>query len=318
MAIAEVLENVDGAFSKIEDLGFVVEKLETVLGNVSLCDSTTVLWVELNTPVNQRLLDSFPNLKFVVSPTTGITHIDLEIINAKSIKLISLQGEIDFLKSITSTSEFAWALMLAVWRKLGLALNPQQNLERSDLVTAQIQGKSIGIIGLGRIGKRVAKYAEAFEMQIFAFDPYLSTNEVPTSVIILEQLDELLRLSDVVLIASSVVESDIPSYPLLSTAEFSSMKQGSILINISRGVLLDECALVPFLISGHIAGLGLDVYRSEDLIYSGPNCERELRLLINQGFNVILTKHLGGASKDAYSKVVEFIVNKLYLHLQKY
>jgi len=310
MALAKTLWDIEHLLVEATSESVVVMGLSQVINDDKLKKACTILWVEMDTKVEQKLVDQLPNLKIVVSPTTGLTHVDIDLLKSRKIELISLQGELEFLETITSTSEFAWGLILAIWRRLGLALNESfQNRQR--LASSQLKDKTIGIIGMGRIGRRVSLYAKSFEMKIITYDPYIENSVLPESVKRVSTIEQLLSLSDIILISASVIQSDIDNYPLLGAEQFEYVKHGSVVVNVARGILLDECAALGNLESGKIAGIGLDVSRSEDIFHLEDSCVDKLRALGQQGFNVIITPHIGGASRDAYQRVVEFMITKL-------
>jgi len=291
------------------NLQYEVLPLREVLQSKQLRESCGVLWVGLTPHVDQSLLESFPNLKIVASSTTGHTHLDLHQIEERNISLVTLAGESDFLSGITATPELAWGLVLDVWRKISLS---QQNEEinasnREMYASTQLKNRKLGIIGLGRVGKRIAKYAEAFELEICAFDK----SEVAfCHGVEMVSLNSLLSNSDIVVISASVHLEDLASYPILGAREIKLMKKSSILINIARGVLVDEDALARAINSGDLLGVGSDVQQNEEISKQG-----EARSPLNEsrlsGKNVVLTPHIGGMCSDALDQCNAFIAKKI-------
>jgi len=291
------------------NLQYEVLPLREVLKSKQLRESCGVLWVGLTPHVDQSLLESFPNLKIVASSTTGHTHLDLHQIEERNISLVTLAGESDFLSGITATPELAWGLVLDVWRKISLS---QQNDEinannREMYASTQLKNKKLGIIGLGRVGKRIAKYAEAFELEICAFD---KSEVVFCHGVEMVSLNSLLSNSDIVVISASVHLEDFASYPILGEREIKLMKKSSVLVNIARGVLVDEDALARAINSDELLGVGSDVQQNEEISKQGAAKSplNESRL---SGKNVVLTPHIGGMCSDALYQCNEFIAKKI-------
>lgn len=263
--------------------------------------------------VDQFFCDKYPNLKFVVSPTTGITHIDTDYLQKNSIQLISLRGRQTFLREITSTSEFAWGLLLAVWRKIPSAssLEAFRTENRGAFISRQLKGREIGLIGFGRIGSKVAEYALVFGMKVHFFDPYLNLANIQTSTKLTrhDSLESLISSTDIVLICASVIEQDKDKYPLINQQNINSMRKGSVLINVSRGIFVDELALENSLIDERLFGVGLDVLSSEE--FSPNSREGNLYSLKNRGYNLVITPHIGGMSSDALSLCIAEVLSEL-------
>ncbi len=291
------------------DLQYEVLPLDDVLNSKQLRERCEVLWVGLTPYVDRNLLERFPNLKIVASSTTGHTHLDLHLIEGRNISLVTLAGEFEFLSGITATPELAWGLVLDVWRKISLS---QQSAEISAInreiyASTQLKNRKLGIIGLGRVGKRIAKYAEAFELDICAFDKSEAAFFPGVEMV---SLYSLLTTSDIVVISASVHLEDLASYPILGAQEIKLMKKSSIVINIARGVLVDEYALAKAINKGDLLGVGSDVQQNEEISKQG-----ETRSPLNEsrlsGKNVVLTPHIGGMCSDALDQCNEFIAKKI-------
>jgi D-3-phosphoglycerate dehydrogenase len=263
--------------------------------------------------VNEAFCVDYPNLKFVLSPTTGLTHIDTNFLGENLVQLISLKGRQDFLKEITSTSEFAWGLMLSVWRKIPSAarLESFNTEKRADFVSRQLKGREIGLIGFGRIGRKVAEYALTFGMRVHFFDPYciLDKDEVGHELVSHDSIESILSSSDVVMISASVIDQDREKYPLINRQNIKLMRMGAVLINISRGIFVDELAIEESLTEGRLFGVGLDVLSSEE--FSSKRHSHNLYKLRNLGYNVVITPHIGGMSSDALTLCIAEVLNDL-------
>lgn len=263
--------------------------------------------------IDQSFCSNYPNLEFVVSPTTGVTHIDTNYLKENSINLISLRGRQAFLKEITSTPEFAWGLLLSVWRKIPAASCSQtfRNESRGDFISRQLKGRDIGIIGLGRIGSKVSEYALAFGMKVHYFDPYFTPVAGQKEIELTRHtnVNSLISSADVVLISAAVIEEDKNKYPLINQENIELMRKDSIIINISRGIFVEELALEKALINGRLFGVGLDVLSSEE--FGSTVLDGNLFRLKQLGYNVVITPHIGGMSSDALTLCISEVLRDL-------
>ena len=265
-------------------------------------ETVNILIVRLARKVDKTILDKFPNLTHLVTATTGLDHIDLDLVKEREIKLVSLRGHDDFLATIPSTAEHTWALLLALIRNIPAANeHVKQGLwDRDKFRGYQLKGKLLGIIGFGRTGKKVANYAQAFNMQVQYFDPYVTDSSFKRT----DQLEELLNSSDII---SLHVHLNEETHQLIADHNISQIKKDCLIINTSRGNILDEAAVAKALISKQIKGIATDVLSTElDNIKSSPLWQAQQK---NQ--NIIITPHIGGASCDAMWACEEYVVEQL-------
>ena len=280
--------------SKCRKFEITFHDIESEGKSFQMCDG---IWVTLFPLVDEALINRFPRIKFVASPTTGLTHIDMELLRRENIEVFCLKNQTEFLKTITSTPEFTWGLMLSVWRKINLAANLYRGDSsiRKDFSSRQLKGLTLGIVGYGRVGKILAKYGVAFEMKVVYYDPFIYesfTNNMSEKI---EDLSELLNISDVIIVSASAENS----IQILNQQNIDFIKKGAVVINTARGVLIDEEALAKKLELGTIFGIGTDVLRKEELQFQDSKIS-ELERLRNRGFNVVITPHIGGMSEDAF------------------
>ncbi|MCF8780317.1 D-isomer specific 2-hydroxyacid dehydrogenase family protein [Vibrio sp. IRLE0018] len=254
--------------------------------------------------INHDFLGDVEKLKFVATATTGINHIDETL----GLDIVSLKGERAFLNKITPTAEHTWGLLLALARQYKKAFKSVEQFvwNRDEHLGIQLYGKTIGIIGLGRLGRMVAQYAKAFGMRVVYHD-----NQAVNSEFESVSLDTLLQQSDVVSIHLPL-ESDTVEF--ISYKELSMMKPGALLINTARGEILNEDALLDALLSGRLAGAALDVV-SEEKAWGGivPAENRLVQYACNH-HNLLITPHIGGACPDAMRMTEEFIAEKIIQH----
>jgi D-3-phosphoglycerate dehydrogenase / 2-oxoglutarate reductase len=267
-------------------------------------ESVTVIIVRLGGMLSEEILRKFPNVECIISATTGQDHLSLNAISKKNAQLITLKGEEEFLRTIPSTAEHTWALLLSLIRNVNAAVNHVRNggWDRDLFKGFQLKNKKIGIIGLGRIGEMIAKYAKAFDMEVLYFDPYVKNNNFRR----MKSLKELMKESDII---SIHVHLNNETEKLISNDLLKSVKKGSYLLNTSRGKILDETEVVNSLMRGDLAGVGLDVL-SEEI---NKNIRESELWKAQERYNVIITPHIAGATYDAMWTCEEF-VQKKYLN----
>ena len=270
-----------------------------------------IFWCSVYPKIDKSFLDRYKNLRIIISPTTGLTHIDIEYCQKKKIKIISLKGESEFLSSITATAEFTWTMLLALWRNLPLISNCDELVEnRWNFKSNQLLGKNIGIVGLGRVGAQVANYALAFGCNVFYYDPYVSVQFENFQK--KAKLNNLIENSDIICICASVLDKSSP--PIFGNEEISFMRTNAILINTARGELLDEKSAFIALLEGRISGLGLDVRKEE--LSQNRSSENLIKLCKENSLNLLITPHVAGACSDALSMCNEFLFRKLITEIE--
>lgn len=263
--------------------------------------NTEVLIVRLGRRIDSNFLDFFPNLRWLISATTGLDHLDLVELKSRQIDIVSLRGETEFLSTIPSTAEHTIALLLAMLRNLPAAVASVQNGDwlRDSYRGRQLKSRKLGVVGLGRTGRMVAEYASAFGARVAYFDPNVNDPAWDKK----DSLEDLLIDSEIV---SLHVHLDESTVGMIGRRELDLLPDGARLVNTSRGALIDEDALVESLGSGRLAGVAVDVLADELVdIHSSP-----LWRAMKSGFPVIITPHVGGATLDAMQQCEEFVVQK--------
>jgi D-3-phosphoglycerate dehydrogenase len=265
-----------------------------------------VLIVRLGIQVDRDLISSSQRLKAIVTATTGLDHIDTDAASKQGVAVLSLKGETEFLRNIHATAEHTWALLLALARNIPAAADSviKGKWDRDRFTGRELFGKVLGIVGYGRIGQRVGVYGQAFGMHTIAYDP----GKVDFS----PQVDKCVSLKDL-LHKADIISLHVPlnenTKALLSYDEFEMIKKGALLINTSRGRVVDEDALLRALKTGRLGGAALDVVEGE------PNFPNEnTRLLVEYAKthgNLIITPHIGGATFESMAKTEIFMANKL-------
>ncbi len=272
-----------------------------------------VLIVRLGHQIDQEVLDAGKHLKVIVSATTGLDHIDLEAAQARGIVVMSLKGEQSFLSSITATAEHTWGLLLALVRRITEACDSVKAgyWDRDAFKGHDLAGKRLGIVGLGRLGKQVAAYGAVFRMSVNAFDPRLDV--WPETVMRRLSLRDLAAESDVLSLHVHLAPDTVG---LVGKAELEALPRGAVLLNTSRGHILDEGALLEALESGHLAGAALDVLTGERSV--DRRQDHPLLAYARRNRNLLITPHIGGATHEAMARTEIFMAHKLAdrLHAQ--
>jgi D-3-phosphoglycerate dehydrogenase len=268
------------------DLGWQVvqPKAETLAAELADADG---LVVRSATKVTDELLSHAPRLRVVGRAGVGVDNVDLDAATHRGVVVMNTPGG-----NATSVAEHALALMLSMARSI-----PQLNSamhagrwEKSGAAGAELRGKTLGLVGLGRVGAEVARRAHGFEMHVLAHDPYLSPERAAEWDVKLVPLKEVLEQSDFISLHTGLSEA---TRGMINTETIAQMKRGARLVNTARGELVDEAALAEGLRSGHLAGAALDVFGTEP--------PRDSPLLAMP--NVIATPHVAGSTAEAQEEV---------------
>jgi len=269
--------------------------------------SYDVLIIRLSHKIDFEVIKNGIKLKAVATNATGLDHIDIQAAETAGIKIISLKGETEFLNSISSTAELTWGLILALLRNITqAALDVQMGQwQRENFVGRDLSGKCLGLVGFGRIGKMIARYGLAFNMNIRFFDPIFS-----------DDIDGIDRASSIEALFewSDILSVHVPlsneTRNFISLSLFALMKPTAYFVNTSRGSLVKEDDLLIALQNRLIAGAALDVLSNElDHNFLKNN---KLYEYSKSNRNLIITPHIGGASLDAWEKTEYFICEKLF------
>jgi len=288
-----------GRLAQLDALNLSQSEFEKLAG------SYNAFMVRLSTRITSHVIAASRDLRAIITPTTGLDHIDLEAAHAKRIELFCLRGENDFLRTVTSTAEHTWALLLCAVRRIVPAQETvKRNRWRQDSFRSrELSGKTLGILGLGRLGTMIAGYGLAFGMRVVAHDPYVTT--CPDGVALVKRLDDLLSASDIVTIHLHLKEDTIG---LIGPRELGLLPRGAYVVNTSRGLIVDEHALLAALETGQLAGAAVDVVTNEASVFSGTHPMIQYAATHE---NLLITPHIGGASQDAIEKTDLFVMEKL-------
>ena len=303
---AEPLMYSEQARAALRSIGELVEEPLERAGLLACISNFDVLIVRLGHQIDREILDAGERLKAIVTATTGLDHIDLAYAEQKGIRVLSLRGETEFLRTVSATAEHTWALLLALLRRIPSAFSSVRagQWERDRFRGNELDGKCLGLVGLGRIGQKVSRYGLAFGMRVSAYDPYGA--DWVDNVFRCGSLPELLGNSDVL---SIHVPLNQETTGLIGMSEFGLLPLGSILLNTSRAEVVDETALLKSLENDALAGAALDFIpeeRDAQKRLASPLLEYACRF-----DNLLITPHLGGATFESMEKTEIFMARKL-------
>jgi len=251
--------------------------------------------IRSRTKIDRAVLDKATRLKLVARPGTGLDNVDTEYAKAKGVTVVNSPESL-----VEGVAEHVVLLMLALSRKLPAADQSTKagKWEKNALMGRELKGKVLGIVGLGRIGKRIAEIARTLGMSVLFYDVIAIPPDVVASLgAKVVSLDEVFASADFITL-------HVPMTPqtahMVNAARLSQMKKSAFLVNTSRGGVIDEAALSDALREGRIAGAALDVFEKEPP--SGP---------ILQAPNTILTPHIGGQTEEAQTNAIVVIGEKV-------
>lgn len=257
------------------------------------------LLIRSRTAVDRNLLGKAPRLRWVVSATSGFDHIDV-----KACQEVGITCSYTPDANAASAAELTVALMLNLLRRLpeNLSVIPKNQWRKQEMRGHSLQGRTLGIVGLGRIGRRVARIAGTLGMKITAYDPYVNESEFTLVGAERAGFTEVLVAADVLTLHVPLTKE---THHLLNYSTLRLMNRGAYLINASRGAVIQESELALALDEGLLAGVGLDVFEKEPLA-------KESR--IRGRTNALLTPHIGAfteealeaASMEAVDRTIEF------------
>ncbi|NLH72428.1 MAG: hydroxyacid dehydrogenase [Verrucomicrobia bacterium] len=263
-----------------------------------------IVWLRLGFRVTSETVRPPARCRIVATPVTGLDHIDLEACKAAGITVVSLRGETEFLREIRATAELTVALALALLRRLPAACRSVLggHWDRDQFQGRELYGKTVAVIGMGRLGRITAGYFRAFGTRVIGFDPYQAFPEdlaVPVAA-----LPDAVSQADVV---SVHVSYSAETRRLINAGVFSAMKRGAVLVNTSRGGVIDEFALLDALRTGKLAGAALDVLDGEPDI----RADNPLVAYAREHDNLIITPHIGGNTVESFEKTEVFLAQKV-------
>ncbi|MDQ2689753.1 MAG: phosphoglycerate dehydrogenase [Chloroflexota bacterium] len=262
---------------------------DELLGTLARDEGWDALVVRSQTRVDDELLAAAaPRLSVVGVASVGIDRIDVDAATRAGVMVVNAPTG-----NTIAAAEHTMALMLSLLRHIPDASASVRGgeWERGRFTGRELRGKTLGIIGLGKIGKAVARRALGFEMRVIATDPYLTEEQAGEAGARLVGLAELLHRSDVVTVHTPLTAQ---TRNLIGRPQLEAMKPGAFVLNVARGGIVDERALVDALVAGQVAGAAVDVYSTEPMAVDNP---------LRDAPNVVLTPHLGASTSEAQDRV---------------
>ena len=267
-----------------------------------LSDFEVLCLMRERTILSSSIINQLPKLKLVI--TTGMWNpsVDTDALNKRKIVFCGTEN------SIESTAELTWLLIQMVWRNISQEFLNMQNGDWQTSIGRTLYGKTLGIFGLGKQGKQVARFGNAFGMNVIAWSHNLTKEVCDLENVTLVSSDKMFKNSDVLSIHTKLSDR---TRGFINSKQIKMMKKTSIIINTSRGPIINEKDLINCIKDNSISGVGLDVYDIEPL-----PIDHELRNL-SKKYNVVLSPHLGYVSSETYEKFHQGYVDAIVSFINK-
>jgi D-3-phosphoglycerate dehydrogenase len=276
----------------------------------------TALVAGLELQLHKPVLDRARQLRVIASRTSQLRHLDIAEADRRGIAVLFIEADAPALQKTPSTAEEAFGLLLALVRKIPWAFDAvkDERWERERYGGRELCGKTLGLVGFGRLGRLVAGYAAAFGMRVVAHDPYIDDKTIRALGAEPRSLAELLAESDAVSLHCRWSDE---TAGLIGAAELAALKPGAVLVNTARGEITDEAALLDALELGRLAGAAIDTLAGElpdgAHLHANPLVE-----YARTHENLIIVPHLGGATREATERTQVYISKKLAAWLREH
>lgn len=254
------------------------------------------------TTVDEALLEHASNLKMVARAGVGIDNVDVQAASKRGIIVVNAP-----FGNTNSAAEHSMALLLSLCRKVTLANADLKSgaWNRAPFTGHELKGRTLGVIGLGKVGGRVARRAKAFEMEVIACDPYISEKRAEDFGVKLVPLDDIIRFADVITVHTPLNEE---TRNMITAEHFAKMQDGVMIINCARGGIFEEKATLDALNSGKVIGAGFDVWSKEP-----PDTDTLKQLIAHP--NMVVTPHLGANTFEAQKNVAVDVSKEIISYL---
>ncbi len=271
-----------------------------------------IISIFIDSRINKKVIESFPNLKFIATRSTGFDHINIEDINAGGILASHVPGYGEH-----TVAEFTFGLMLNLSRKIYLAIDRIKeagSFSLKDLRGRDLHGKTLGVVGTGRIGKRVIEIAKGFSMNVIAYDLYPDTAFEKEAGIKYVPFEDLLKNADIITFHCPHNKS---THHLINKGNIATIKKGALLVNTARGGIIETEAMVDGLNKGILGGVALDVLEEEgevkdelDFLAKEKQDGKTIRNMLYDHIlmempNVLITPHTAFNSQEALEEILE-------------
>ena len=281
-----------------QDLSNNPSKLKKIISDFD------ILIVRNKTQVKKEILENTPNLKFIGRLGVGLDNIDTEYCKNNNIYVQPATG-----MNADSVAEYVINSALSLLKNIPIANTETQkgNWPRNSIISRELKDKTIGILGFGLIGRKVAKISQIFDANVIAFDPYVDQNIAKKFKIKLDTLENVLNNSHVISLHIPLTQE---TNNLINTETIKLMKKKPIIINSSRGGIINEEHLIDAYLNNQISGFALDVFQNEPV-------QHNILEKINPTFNCILTPHNAGVTEESNIRVSQFIADSIITYFKK-
>ncbi|MCM2339451.1 MAG: phosphoglycerate dehydrogenase [Burkholderiales bacterium] len=281
------------------EIVFFEEKL--TIENVNKVKDFEAISIFVDSEINKNIIDNLPNLKFIATRSTGFDHIDCEYASRKGIKVSNVP-----VYGSSTVAEFTFALLLNLSRKINEAnkqLKEGGNFEIDpNLEGFDLDGKILGVIGTGKIGKNVIRIAKAFNMKVLAYDVCHDDVFAKENDFLYKTFEEVITNSDVITLHAPCTKDN---HHLINKESILKMKRGVYIINTARGELIDLEALLFGIDEGIVGGVGLDVIEGE------RNFKKGDKLSLFNKKNVVITPHVAFYSREAVERIANTTIENI-------
>lgn len=300
------IKHLDEVYERLEQYGEVIyvpeiSKLELT---ILLSETPDIEYLFTNPNKQNFILDEEvlknSNIKVINTCSTGLNHIDMDCCERNNVKVWSLKEDFELINDLPSTAELSFGLMMSLLRKIpeGFDSVKKGEWDYEPFIGRQIKGLTIGIIGFGRLGRITTELFKGWGVNILVNDPYVGTFEYEQV-----EIKEIQKKSDVVFLH---LHANKETRNMVDRELLSNMKRGSILINTSRGELVNEKDVINSIKEGHLGGYGTDVITDE----FGDVKESELVEFSRENNNVVITPHVGGMTWEGQTKAYKWAIDK--------
>lgn len=294
--------------------------------NADIAKDSEIISTFIYSRINEKVLNKLENVKLITTRSTGYDHINVEKCKERGVVVCNVPGY-----GTETVAEHTIALMLAISRKIVESFERTRKgiFSTNGLTGFELKGKTLGIIGAGRIGRRVAEIAKSFGMKILAYDVYKNEEESKRIGYEYVDLETLLRESDIISLHANLTKDN---YHILDKNAFSKMKNGVIIINTARGELIDTKALIECIRNGKVRYAGLDVIEGErnireelQVLYENVIEKDELKKMLAAHIlvemedrlnNVLITPHNAFNSSEVLNRILEITVENIKMFLE--
>jgi len=301
------IKHLDGVYEKLAGYGELIYEPEVKKDELNkLLIQTSAYYLFTNPNKQNFILDEEvlknTNVKVINTCSTGLNHIDLDYCKSNNIKVWSLKEDYELINNLPSTSELAFGLMMSLLRNIPKSFHSVRdgNWDYEPYVGHQIKGKTIGVIGYGRLGKIMCDLFNGWGVEVLAVDPYVDVWLGHNGF----DLQYTLTNSDVVFLHTHVTDE---TRGMVDEEFLSYMKEGSYLINTARGELVDENAIIESIKSGYLKGYGTDVIKDE---FGDIENSKLVEFSMNPNNNVVITPHIGGMTIEGQTEAYHWAVEK--------